>query len=375
MQKTNFFSINIQNRVFGLDILRFASIFFVIYAHAFPLLEGTIDAKLYGSISPVNDAVSIFFVLSGFLIGRILLKIFVEKEVSSKIVINFWVRRWFRTLPAYFCTIAILLIISSLNGIFPESFSWKYLVFLQNFKTTIPAFFVESWSLTIEEWFYLLFPIVLFMVLKSSILDRKSTFLFVIGLFIILPIFYKLRRSLMLNSLNPSDLPLFTQQVLTRIDSIVYGVLGAYIKYFYPVFWKKIKFGALAAMFGVYFGLRLTSFHPFGLYAQVFSAAVESILILLSFPFFDAIKFGKGFVFKVITWISIISYSLYLLNLSVVFNFVIPALKANVNFLKYSPIGTYITYFTVTVFLAYLLHIFCEKPMMQLRDKLSDKDN
>ena len=54
-----------------------------------------------------TDGVTIFFVLSGFLIGRILIRTFgAGASVSS--LTTFWVRRWFRTLPAYFVTLLMV---------------------------------------------------------------------------------------------------------------------------------------------------------------------------------------------------------------------------------------------------------------------------
>jgi peptidoglycan/LPS O-acetylase OafA/YrhL len=372
-QWQNFFSIDLSNRIFGLDILRFASIFFVLYGHAYQYVSTVINGDQYVSFIPVNDGVSIFFVLSGFLIGKILLKLFFEKGISIKGISNFWIRRWFRTLPAYFATIAILIGLSSLFHVSNTGFSWKYLVFLQNFKSPMLPFFVESWSLSVEEWFYLSVPIALLAVNYLPIKDKKIAFLGVILLFLILPIIYRIRRSLMLDSLNPADLDLFHKQVLTRIDSIVYGVLGIFIKYFYPNFWTKIKYKALIVCILIHLGLRFfTHFHPFGFYAQAISSSVESLSIILVFPFFDSIKTGKGVFFKIITWISIISYSLYLLNLSVVSGFVMPLVSKSVGQM---PILMYSLYFLINIVFAYLLYIFCERPMMQAREKFSKQDN
>ncbi len=370
-QPKNFFAIDLSNRVFGLDILRFASIFFVIYGHAYQYVSTLISGDKYVSIIPVNDGVSIFFVLSGFLIGKILLKLFFEKGISIKSITNFWIRRWFRTLPAYFATIAILVGLSSLNHV-SSNFSWKYLVFFQNFKTPMLPFFVESWSLSVEEWFYLLVPIALLSINWLPIQNKKNAFLFVILVFLVLPLLYRIRRALMLESLKPEDLELFHKQVLTRIDSIVYGVLGAYLKYFYPQFWTKIKYKALIICILIHLGFRFfTNFHPFGFYAQTLSSSVESLKIILVFPFFDSIKKGKGIFYKIITWVSIISYSLYLLNLSVISGFVMPLISKNIQ----QPIVIYSLYFLINIVFAYLLYIFCERPMMQMREKFSKHDN
>jgi peptidoglycan/LPS O-acetylase OafA/YrhL len=40
-----------------------------------------------------------------------------------------------------------------------DGFSWKYFFFLQNFASETPHFFSVAWSLTVEEWFYISFPL------------------------------------------------------------------------------------------------------------------------------------------------------------------------------------------------------------------------
>src|SRR5262245_20003773 len=87
-----------ETRVFGLVVLRAAAIHFVLIAHApreetLPALKGLRSfAGIFG--------VELFFVLSGFLIGGILLRLF-DVSCSLKQVKSFWMRRWFRTLRKY----------------------------------------------------------------------------------------------------------------------------------------------------------------------------------------------------------------------------------------------------------------------------------
>ena len=81
------------------------------------------------------DGVELFFVLSGFLIGGILIRLFEEPKVFGwKELLNFWLRRWFRTLPNYYLVL-ILNIIIVYFGVIKEDFSqfnWKFFFFLQN---------------------------------------------------------------------------------------------------------------------------------------------------------------------------------------------------------------------------------------------------
>ena|SRR4030067_605713 len=89
-----------RNRVYGLDILRAFAILFVAYGHGSAILGDHINKTIY--YFPIFNGVVMFFVLSGFLIGGILLKVINQTEFNKKDLFNFWIRRWFRTLPNYY---------------------------------------------------------------------------------------------------------------------------------------------------------------------------------------------------------------------------------------------------------------------------------
>ena len=128
------------------------------------------------------DGVELFFVLSGFLIGGIIIKEFQNNTAFGiKQIFHFWKRRWFRTLPNYYL-ILLLNVIIVYFGIIKEDFlqfNWKFFFFLQNFAHHFYGFFWESWSLSIEEWFYLLFPIILmllYLLLIKFKINKKRFF-------------------------------------------------------------------------------------------------------------------------------------------------------------------------------------------------------
>ncbi|KFF11548.1 hypothetical protein IW15_15150 [Chryseobacterium soli] len=169
-------SINIkQDRVFGLDILRCLAILFVVIGHGNYLLPTKISNIIDYFIF---DGVSVFFVLSVFLIGGILIKEIENKDISFKLILNFWKRRWFRTLPNYFL---ILIILCILSVSFDKDFDGirsiaRYFVFSQNLFTPHPGFFPEAWSLSVEEWFYLLNPINYIIYFGYSKIIKKTNF-------------------------------------------------------------------------------------------------------------------------------------------------------------------------------------------------------
>ncbi|MGZ6469403.1 MAG: acyltransferase family protein, partial [Bdellovibrionota bacterium] len=142
-----------MSRNTGLDLLRTSAILLVLALHASQLAPGR--PWLLGYVSAFGWAgVDIFFVLSGFLIANQFFS--GKKESSSSSVRGFYVKRWLRTLPLYFFVLTFYVIIKPHLGFPFQGKPWHYAFFLQNY--TGVKDFVPSWSLCIEEQFYLLFP-------------------------------------------------------------------------------------------------------------------------------------------------------------------------------------------------------------------------
>jgi peptidoglycan/LPS O-acetylase OafA/YrhL len=139
-----------DRRIPSLDGIRAASILLVIASHLslpFPTLA-RVD---YG-----NLGVRIFFVISGFLITTLLLR---EREKTGNISIrSFYARRFFRIVPAYYTFLLVMALLiptgwlrASFAGLVPAAtFTMNY------FPVTMTL--VHSWSLSVEEQFYLLWP-------------------------------------------------------------------------------------------------------------------------------------------------------------------------------------------------------------------------
>ena len=144
-------------RLPALDALRALAIAWVVIRHL--LSAGLLPWKLtLATLLWVGNAgVDLFFVLSGFLIGRIVYR---ELESTGSLnVTQFWRRRWLRTLPAYFASLAFIRLSDLvLDDTFEWDRLWTYLVFLQTYASRLTRF-NWSWSLCVEEHFYLLLPL------------------------------------------------------------------------------------------------------------------------------------------------------------------------------------------------------------------------
>jgi peptidoglycan/LPS O-acetylase OafA/YrhL len=364
------------NRIYGLDILRAFAILFVVAGHGGNLIE----SETYKYINLfLFDGVSIFFVLSGFLIGRILIEILKNNKVNSKLIINFWIRRWFRTLPNYFLILSIVVL---LNIIFTKNFilldKLKYFIFSQNLFTGHPNFFPEAWSLSIEEWFYLITPFIMFVLIRVFKIEvDKSILITVIGILISATLFRYFRFS----SLTVEDIEtwssIFRTQVATRLDSLMYGLIGAYIYINYMKFWRKYKVHFFIIGLLLFISDKFDFFHlgQFGLYDCVFSFSVVSIATLFLLPYLSLLKNGKGFVYKYLNIISLISYSMYLVNYTVVLEWIIIKIDWTIlqNFNSYiSLISKYCLFWFLTIVFSILIYKYFEIPFMKLRDKVKN---
>lgn len=143
-----------REHVFGLDLLRALAILLVLISHAsFMFLPLTHDLEAWWMLGQFG--VELFFVLSGFLIGGILLD---QAGRGNLDVGHFWMRRWLRTLPNYYLFLLINLLLARVtSGAWPHA--WGYIFFAQNLAWPVPMFYGESWSLAIEEIFYLAAPL------------------------------------------------------------------------------------------------------------------------------------------------------------------------------------------------------------------------
>ena len=135
-------------RIPSLDGLRAVSISIVIVGH---LLGGT---GLTGQFATFG--VQVFFVISGYLITKLLQE---EHQRSGRISLTaFYRRRCFRIFPAAYTYIAIIAVVSpaSRRGLL---FALTYLTSYR--ATSTPMLFTHLWSLSVEEQFYLLWPMAL----------------------------------------------------------------------------------------------------------------------------------------------------------------------------------------------------------------------
>jgi len=356
--------------------MRAAAILFVVGSHAlwvFPDLQGSLVTllRMCGVMG-----VEIFFVLSGFLIGRILFRIFTNEQFKTKHLTYFLIRRWFRTLPNYYLVLIVnIFLVLFLGRDLPETLP-NYFGFVQNFHFGMDIFFTESWSLPIEEFAYILGPLLFYLVLLPKWkVSKKKLFLWVtlgiILFFTFTKVWYNHQTGS--NSLEFWNINL-KAVVIYRIDAIYYGVLAAYLSLVHPDFWKKqttlFLFLGVFLFIGIHSFIRvakwLTDNQPF--FFNVLYLPLCSLSIAMSLPFFSRLKRANKLMVKPITFVSLISYSMYLLHYSIILQ-MMRYFSASETYGAIKKIGFTIGYLAITILLSYFLYRLFEKPMMDLRDR------
>lgn len=292
-----------ENRNFGLDLARAAAISLVLLAHFVKKID---FLGFWG--------VELFFSLSGFLIGGILWRDLVQPDqVNLKHTFNFWLRRWYRTLPNYYLFLLIMIVyhrfvtadLNNYNTVFAS------LWFGQNLFMRDSNFFGVSWSLCIEEWFYVVFPLLL---LIGNYIGFKNHRLIIFAASVLILFSISLRFYL-LHTDTTSGLRAIT---MARMDAIVYGVIIACLS---SEFFKNKSVHLIFSILGI-ICLSLCMFllkqsDSMNEFYLLILAPLSCALILPALTHFSFSKPRLYFLNPIIEKISLWSYSLYLCHIPV----------------------------------------------------------
>jgi peptidoglycan/LPS O-acetylase OafA/YrhL len=365
-------------RVFGLDLLRAVAILVVVYGHGMHFISPDLPANLLAI--PVLDGVTLFFVLSGYLIGRILLKTISHEQFSGSMLLQFWIRRWFRTLPNYYFVLTLTIVATLVTGDrtppMPEHV-FSYYLFFQNLAWPHPEFFGEAWSLAIEEWFYLAIPIPLLLISKTRKIDLHRFMWFYIFAVILGTTLLRIYLVMTQGYDNKVDWDYnLKMQVVTRMDSLMFGVLGAYLSLYHKDTWTRANhpliFWSGVALLIIDRFMRLDGDNM--AYLNYFALTLTPIATLMLLPKLSMWHTLPGPVGKTVTFISVVSYSMYLLNQALIAETLIPALMPSLmhllwRFGDHIHLIQYTLFWFLTIASSAALYRFYEKPMTHLRER------
>lgn len=287
----------------ALDGLRAISILLVIFSHAW-----------MGHLVPGGLGVTTFFFISGFIITRTLL---VENDRNGTIGVRaFYLRRFFRLIPALLVFVLVsAVLIAMLDGHVPWLDMLAALFYYSNYWD-IAGYFHEgvllspfsiTWSLAVEEHYYLVFPFVFLLMVR---LPFRWTLVGLISVCMVVLVW----RGILYGELATVATETYRiyKATDTRVDSIVYGVIASWLIWYRPCLLKGWGHGAWTA-----FGLALLLFclaYRDQAFREVERYSLQGLALLMIFPW-TVLKNTWGsrlLSHRLLLYIGKISYSLYL---------------------------------------------------------------
>ncbi len=312
--------------------------------------------------------VDIFFVLSGFLITNILIA---EQESTGAISLkNFYGRRALRLLPALFIGIAMTGLLSFFGatpfhsvGAFTDA-AIPSLFYFSNFSDAQMGTFIHTWSLSVEEQFYLIWPIVVGLVLLT-LKPRNRIALIVI----LMAAFAAIRFDLEAQHIRWWNL---YSWFYTRADVLMAGALVACATAAWPQSIssavRKLKPLLLVAIpFVAYVYYNIFADQRW-LYRWGLSAiAVSCALIIVVAQFDTNGLLARILRTKILIWFGKHSYGIYVYHMQIfwMFRHVLPFPQTRMGILiaTVAKVATALT-------LAWASYRWIEKPALGLKDKL-----
>lgn len=212
-----------MERMPALDALRGVAILLVMLFHfnLGPATGNPIGRALFLGFRVGGSGVDLFFVLSGFLITRIL----VRTKGSRGYFVNFYARRTLRIFPLYYGVLVIVLVVlpgvgTHLSREAEAHQAWLWL-YGTNLYQTLRGFYAfgeldHLWSLAVEEQFYLVWPLVI------VACGRRTAMGVCVGCMVAAP----LVRAWLASGGNMVGAYVFT---LGRVDALAAGALAALV--------------------------------------------------------------------------------------------------------------------------------------------------
>lgn len=360
----------VEKRNASLDAFRVVAVTCIMLAHGSAFGMESFRSLRYVAIVIGVTGVELFFVLSGFLIGRQLLNVSEGKQGIK----NFWARRWFRTLPNYYLFLFINFVLFA-HILKRPTGDLSLIVFSHNLVAPFAdRFFAESWSLAVEEWFYLLAPVlVVLLAIACPPKQRKFAALVTMVTIIVVCTIARVWAAQFIDASIDSGI---RKIVLLRLDALAFGVVLAWLERYRPPMLASVArawwLGALlllpAIAYLAFHSINLTFHAPPTAYHQLLAPLLFTLL-----PLACAILLARAQAtpMRSRTWLtnqSQWSYSIYLLHL--------PLLLIILHFtgeLKNPFIIAivFVAWYATTIIGAAAIYRWFEKPMMDLRKRFA----
>jgi len=362
----------------GLRVLAIVSVLQVHVTVVFVQQKLLTDPNFAEVSTTICFGMDLFFVMSGFLIGFMLLRALEQRRPG--LFARFYARRAARIMPLYYFILTALAVVFPLTQNQKHALVFEYLYLTNYYHFKDVQVMGWAWSLCVEEHFYFTVPLLLLL------LARLRSHAARIGLLAVLALTCLGIRLSMLY-LDPSirdPFEIFRRMYLpthTRFDTLIAGIFLAYLQYnFTPdlreIFARRGPRIAAYAVAAIGFWI-LMSKRIFGgdtyLWNVLTWGTVTSITyIALLLPLINSDGLAQRLLgSKPMYWLATLSYGIYLLHVPICEGLVVPiAHRMHAPFAVVWPASLAMLVAFSTIF-AYVLHLLVEKPFLLLRERIA----
>lgn len=354
-------------RLRSLDVLRAVAILLVIGRHG-PRTSDSSPQFVKEALDIWHrvgwTGVDLFFVLSGFLISGLL---FAEHRQHGDVRLRrFFVRRGLKIYPPFYALLIVSVGVVLTTG---SSIGWSRvtteLLYLQDY---FPGLYPHTWSLAVEEQFYLLIGIMVYWSSRSSrFTGKRMRFESIPLLFPIIALGCLVCR-IWTSSTLPFALLSHHYPLHLRLDALFFGVLLGWMFHF-----RAEQFAAIVERYGIPIAwisfVLVTPALAFDLESSAFMRTVGLTLLYLGFGGMVAVAASipsRGPsaldpLLNALAWLGVISYSVYLWHIPT-------ALVLSAADISYGL--QWLTYISGSVLLGWLATRLVETPILKMRDRM-----
>lgn len=347
----------------GLNGLRAIAAIAVVISHiTLNLKEFGLDPYIFGAFSDgkpqglslAGYGVSIFFVLSGFLITYLLQA---EKEIQSINITYFYIRRILRIWPLYYCYFFLTLLVLYIYNIETHTQSIPYYLF---FAPNIPfilsnelLFVGHFWSLGVEEQFYFFWPW----------LNKKVTAL---PKLVIMLIMILIGTKLILHFFFPSSILELCIHV-TRFHCMLIGALGAlYYKKNNLAFLKVVNNKLTQSI--CWLIILLVLINKYHVVSVMDNEIISVVALLIIIGQIEVKNRIVNLEIPALNFLGKISYGIYVIHPLLIFFYSKIFLSLDVNpYFKY--LMVYSCIISSTLLISYLSYAYLEKYFLKFKNK------
>lgn len=348
-----------RDYIVQLDGIRFLAVAGVLFGH---WVEAPYLKHLTTFVAA--ESVHLFFVLSGFLITRILLQNKIKAAASPlKVLRQFYIRRVLRIFPLYYFVLFMGVVFSIP---YAKEYFWWFFTYTANIKIGLingfAGYYSHLWSLAVEEQFYIFFPL---LILFFPVRHHLKLFLLLIAGAIVSRIMIYFYFS------SPGSVIWVSYTFTTAcFDCFAVGALLAYLQVYKRELLQRLLKRSYIFLFFLLLTIALYIFDFINKPGLVFIATGRTLFSLFVFwligkassPGFKGV-IGKFFEYPPVIYLGKISYGIY------VYHYLVPWLFQKAGFNHFS--GEKFFFLAVTIIIASASWHFFENPINRLKRYVS----